>query len=637
MRKALPFALAVSIAVLGAGNLFAQTDIPVLMFGPDIELTASNPELGQTADNYYIYQGLNFADLVSDEDSTTETEPILGIGFSAGNGARNLSIGGISRLTPEQEAAFEMDGAIPAHKSIIQKTAYPVVRAVSDLFTGAGPDVPEIYLGEKPYGFPSVSKQMISLMAGDGITSAMVANVWIKTSTANRPSEIFNGPLVEAYEPDNLVKAMGGVDFNPAVGDFQGFWEGLNTTEDPVVRFPDNDFANITRSGTGLDSLGMDSTPVDNPTAVMFGAWSNYMIQFGEAWPDNALFRVTWTVSSDAEDAGMIPGIRSRISPGFYQQEDGTWDVTLSARGINSELRYDPSATYANTALMANNNQVNLRHYYYGGNYAELTTGVVAVHLDYIDLPDAYNIASYNNAGQPVMGRVTGARINIDRLIVEIVPRPQDGNADHLVSLFKASGQALADAGDWIGFSAPFDIQDRMQGSGTILTYANANGINLIADSAPSGYTAEARIFGTIFSSNLGPTLADTAGGLVRARAKIRTNAGAVNLNKGYVRFRLSPQYGEVSSMIVIVSYPDPNLEPSFAVPTAAGSYYETYLETPVINVPGAPEEGWGWTVAMDAYTPYHPDNPLWNNADFPKLAIDFTMTELEISQVIKY
>ena len=623
MRKALPIMLAALALTMGAMSSHGG-DIPALTYFPDIVMTDKNPELGQTANNYYIYQGINIEDYIFDEDSSRTTSPPVAVGFTTVNSARLLSIGGKSRMRLQDEQTWIDDGLITPHKNIMATTSTPAFRMTTDLYSADGPNVPPTYVGLRTYGIAGGNKALVSLMVADGQSSAASTLFYVQTSLDSKPSEAINGPLVAPYAPMRILDEFGGIN-------------GFLTI--PAGTYPNGVFAAATFEGTNFDQLGMNS-PSESPSdAIVFGAWQYNNVNIGQTWPTNGLIRATWTVSSSATNPSRIPGIRSRLRPGMGNPEEAD---DINWKGLNSELRFDPSARYANTALMANNQQINLRHYFYAGNYAQLTKGNLQATIDYIDLPDAFNVSHFQPNGTPVMGRPTGAQINVDRLIVEVIPKPVEGNADHMVNLYNKQGGALMDIGTWfsplgggIGFDAP-----RLPGRGQILAFTTQDGVILRADSAPSGFIGEARVFNMMMNNSLGLFLKDTENDLIRVRARVRRGQEAINrqMPMASARLRLFPGYDEVQGILNIPGYA---AGPTYVAPNASGKDYELYMETPLVNVPGAPDndgKGWPWVFAMDAYTEYHPDQQsLWNEPQLPILAVDFMLTQLRIDRIIKF
>lgn len=620
MRKALPFIVACLAVTLGAANSHGK-DIPALTYFPDIVMTDNNPELGQTADNYYIYQGLNVEDYVFDEDSSRKTVPPVAVGFTVGNAAQLLSIGGKSRMRLKDEQTWKEDGLIPAHKDIMATTATPAFRLTTDLYSAAGPTVPPTYVGKKTYGITGGTKALVSLMAADGTSKAKPTLFYVMTSTENRPSYATNGPTVAPYTPLRMLEEFGGIN-------------GFLTI--PRGVYPNGKFHEATFEGTNFDQLGFNS-PADAPAdAIVLGYWMYANVDIGPRWPKTSLIRATWTVSSKATDPSRIPGIRSRLRPGGGTSGDPTG---VSYRSLDAELRYDPTAVYANTAQMANDQQINIRHYFYAGNYDHMTSGLLQAAIDYIDMPDAFNVASYLADGTPVMGRVTGAQMSVDRLIVEVLPKPAEGSADFMTNLYNKQGAALTDIGTWFTPLGPGVYYDapRLSGSGDIQCYTTAEGVVLRAGSAPSGFISEARVFNMMVNSDLGIFLKNTPNDLIRVRARIKRGQEAVNrqMPMANARLRLYPAYNEVASILNIPGYAAGN---TYVAPSATGTDYEVYMETPLVNVPGAPENGWGWVVALDAYTLYHPEQEsVWKEPQLPRLAIDFVMTQLRIDKVFRF
>jgi len=317
--------------------------------------------------------------------------------------------------------------------------------------------------------------------------------------------------------------------------------------------------------------------------------------------------------------ADQIPGFRSRVRPGDIVNPN-----FMAVRAPDAALHYDPASTFEdNTRAAADNKQTEMVHYYYPGDYAELNnhTGYLWAAFDAIDWPQY--LAS------PAETR--GGEVRIDRMEVEVLPRPGDGVND-VVNHLTLGPATISGAGTWTPL-ASYPLDDTQVNAGSYVHNLTAtDGIEAKGASAP--VFSEQNLFGMVSNTDLGVKIVDTAGDIVRMRLTIKADASIASNNKVDVRLRLYPEYGEPSSVLYVPGLYTNGIftSPSVCVPTTAGNDYEVYMKTPALvnDTPFWPD-GSDWCVGIDLFNKAGFD-PLYPTS----LASWFYYTDLRIDSLIK-
>lgn len=586
MRKAL--VVFVAAVVLVASSV--QADKPVVNFMPDIVLGDENAP-DQTAEGYFIYDGLAIGTYITDEDTAPAD---LEAGFYVLDDAKNISIGGISRMSVDPQVLdWYFNGNIPDNKNILTDTPTDeiAIRAVTDLLTPLGPDVADT-----------------EWTSGSGITggSAFVA---LYVADDNNETNTFTNGFYAMTDTDAASSEE----------------NGALTVDMTASDWATNGWASVAANLSGgatapsvsadADAMYVDTTAVPGTDACI-GAWYHNEFEYGPDWID-ALVYVDWVLSCDASSENIV-GVRSRVRPGY----DGASRVPFLS--LVQLLRDDPAFATNYIRQMSNDRQLEYKHYMYFGDFAEQLAhvGKLSLTMDVIDFPDTYATPD----------RVQAGVVTIDKVIVQLLPKP-DSIADNTTEIFNEAGADLVAAGNWFGQSfALGDFANR----GRIDMVTGADGVTLVSASQPS-YTEE-RIIGIALIDTLGITLASTANQLIRATVNIAKDDDVDGLPLCDLRVRLYPTTFELGSNMLIPCY-EPFGElggtttETFVIPatmTDGGTEYEVYNDTPPADA------GVQWALAMDAINWYTTD-PAYDPftlGQYPQCAADFTLQSVVVDTI---
>jgi hypothetical protein len=593
-------------------------------FIPDVVLGDNVTADGQSGDNYYSYDGLFLGQYVLDEDTTSDG---LRVGFWVPDEGRTLSINGYSRLTMDQLIEFDVNKTIPDHKDVY---ATATMRGTSDhwnstddsitTFTPAlgGDFGPHFGFGVWP-GFDD-GAILVDVYGTDGSSTAS-ANFWV-TLADNQPSMVTTGALV-SY---NVTDPAG----NPALNGGRFTFFGYRT-----ATVAGDYLMGVVRSGfLGFDAVTMDSTP-SGPTEIGFGAWQNLNFAYGDLAADewiDGLVRVDWAVSCNQTDPDVIPGIRSRIRPGMPWSNNPVIPASnLPMAAVHGALRLSSeTGEHPNIARLANNNQVSFRHYYYhpyGPDFPDIVGYYPSLWLamDIIDIPESFGT-------RPMAGR-----IDIDRVGLEILPKPGYDVADATPLWGPLTGAGVHTGQGWTWGAGPIDYDPAGKRLGGYTVDLDPDGLTIRSSSASYN---EQRVFGYMENIGTGVTLAETQGDLVRLAATIAQDdiTSSPDLAKVDLRLRLFSEYREPANTLHIPQYLDDG-DPlttnvtTFVSPKTTGTLYEVYMETPLLASDPIFDQ---WGLAMDAINYYHPD-PAISNPYFVRMACNVTLTDIRIDRITRY
>lgn len=647
MKKALLLTLALSMVLVSGVFADGTNNAPTVNIIPTVIVSDANAP-AQTADNYFVYfSALDMNNYILDED--VPSGPInagVQAAFSVEDADRNLSLNKLSRAREGHELDQWRDtGVVPAHKDILANGTVVDVRAVSDLWSATGSNVP-LYAADPfvdPFAFGpfygfDATRNVSGMITGPfdetgAKATAALVDLLVADDQANTVTATFLVKLSDG--PSTLVEG-GKVAPGPNIPGFApilNLWEyaGLqgnffNMPFVAPVSFP------RTSDLLTLGSQNSDTYNAPIPPATVgtwtrrnsFGYWKRD-ITTADLGTMDALVRARWVLTmgqSVAYDDG-VPSVRSRIRPGGEGRMIGGVLVGqdpsfLPYRGLNSEMRLDPIFTPDNILLanenlrrMRNNGAIELRHYHDSGTIPEELASTYGLQfaMDLIDLRG-----------------VTSGTLTIDNLLVDIMPRPAGGDVVTLVS--QNAGQLQADA-NWVGYDTGIlgPIDDRYQFRGSFLFTKNAGGLRI------QGSTFDENVWGFWNNASLGTGATITDGQLVRLRMTIFDDVVTTTIPRSSLRVRLSSSDYEGSILVNIGGFVDFLTTTTFCVPSATGTAYDVYMQAPLLSALGNGQ----WQTSLDAINTYTSSNPYLNWPGQPQIRFqaDWRISEVLLSQVV--
>lgn len=649
MKKALLLTVALSVLLVSGATADGTNNAPTVGVIPDVIVSDANPP-GQTADNYFVYySGLDLDDYILDEDVTGAINTGVQVGFSVEDADRNLSLNAISRARDGHELDEWRDtGVVPAHKDIIEDSTTLDVRAVSELWSATGPDVPlysddpfvDPYAFGPYYGFDAARNAFGQITAptdeaGAKATQALV-DLLVADDQGNTVTSQFLVKLSDG--PSTLTGAA--LFQNRDISDFApilNLWEYLGLEG----RYFGYDFIAPGHYPRTSDKLTLDSRNADiyNPPIppATVGSWDYNMsfgfwkrdYTFGVPWGDyDALVRARWTLdtgSTVAYEAG-VPSVRSRIRPGGEGRIMGSppaivgQDTSfLPYRGLNSEMRYDPifsgNILIANENLrrMRNDKQIELRHYHDPGTCAEQLASTYGLQfaIDLIDLRS-----------------VTSCTLTIDRLLLDLLERPSGSD---LVTLVSEVGAQLEADPNWVSYGTGV-LGRAVPGQGFMGSFnfeKNSDGLRI------TGSEYDENVWGFWTNVDLDDVHAVmTDNQLVRLRMVVYDDEATTAYNRSDLRLRLLSSDSEAITTLNINSYVDFLTTTTFVSPDAAGTAYDVYMQAPLISQVFGNGQ---WQVAIDAINLYTAGSTYLNPPGQPQIRFvaDWRIGEISLDQVV--
>ena len=415
---------------------------------------------------------------------------------------------------------------------------------------------------------------------------------------------------------------------NPAINGGRFVFFGYRVTE-----LASGYLMGVVRSGfLGFDGVTMDTAAVAN-NEIGFGAWQNLNFNYGDLLADewiDGLIRAEWAVSCNQADPDVIPGIRSRIRPGFPDNGTTLPPSTVPLTSLHSAQRLSSEVgEHPNIARLAANNQVNFRHYYYhpyGPDFPDLMGyyPTVWLALDVIDIPESFGT------------RALGGRIDVDRVSFNILPVPGTDPADATPLYGPHTGAAVHAGQGWVWGAGPIDSAPNGKRLGGYSIDLDPEGLTIRSSSASYN---EQRVFGYMENIGTGVTLAETQGDLVRLMVTLAQDdlTSAQDQAKVDLRLRLFAEYREPTNTLYIPQYYNDRISTdvtTYVAPFTTGTQYEIYMETPLLATDPIFDE---WGVAIDAINQYHPDPTVSLGVYTERLACNVTLTDIRIDRISKY